>query len=202
MANNPFEISTKHYIAFPNDEYIDACILSFQTAMFPPGPMATVNDPVLNARFLFGGYVNDESGQRLVDQTGAPVVVRKWTNWMRVSNNERARLMQVFDTSKTGFSNLFDILRDFEKDEGKLWKTPFKILLEQDGDYQNIIRIKPGANTKLCDEAFYSDEYVPFKVVKAYGQLRELSQAACKFKGGVKVYTPEEMVDPTDDNAG
>ena len=201
MATNPFDIKQKVYTAFPNDEYVDACVLSYQTADLPPGPMAETNDPVPSCRFLFGGYVKDESGQIKCGEDGAPIVVRKWSNWLRISNSKRSKLMQLFDTTKNGFANLFEILMDFEQSEGKLWKTPMKILLEAtDNDYQTISRIKPGTNSKLCDSVFYDDKYIPYKVIKAYGQLTPLTLAGCKFKSGVKVFTPEEMVEPTDEN--
>lgn len=200
MANNPFDIKQKVYTAFPNDEYVDVCVLSYQTADLPPGPMAETNDPVPSCRFLFGGYVKDESGQIKCGEDSAPIVVRKWSNWLRISNSKRSKLMQLFDTTKNGFANLFEILMDFEQSDGKLWKTPMKILLEAtDNDYQTISRIKPGNNSKLCDTVFYDDKYIPYKVIKAYGQLTPLTLAGCKFKSGVKVFTPEEMVEPTDE---
>lgn len=191
MANNPFETKPNNYINFPNDEYIDACIISYQIADLPPGPLATTNDPVRSARFLFAGHVKDESGQVMVDESGAPILVRKWTNWMRVSDSENSKMMKLFN----GFDNLFKILQDCENDAGKLWTTPMKIILEQGEKYQNILRIKPGNNTALCGEAFYDDKYVPYKVIKAYGKPQALSSAGCKFKSGVKTFTPDEMAE-------
>ena len=111
MANNPFAVEQKVYNLMPNDEYIDACILSYQTAELPPGPMAMTNDTVPSTRFLLGAYLKDESGQLKCDANGVPIIARKWTKWMRISNNERSALMRLFDTSKTGFQNLFDILQ-------------------------------------------------------------------------------------------
>lgn len=198
MANNPFTVEQKVYNIMPNDEYIDACILSYQTAELPPGPMAMTNDTVPSTRFLLGAYLKDDSGQLKCDVNGVPIVARKWTKWMRISNNERSALMRLFDTSKTGFQNLFDILQDCDTTNGKLWTTPFKIMLEQSGDYQNIIRIKPGTNTSMTEQMFYSDQYIPYKVIKAYGKLTPLSLAGCKFKDGVKTFLPEDMVEPDD----
>lgn len=197
---NPFDVNEKTYHAFPNDEYVDVCLLSFQNAELPPGPMADNNEPVPSVRFLFGGYIKDEAGNWLVDEAGAPIVARKWTKWMRISSSERATMMNLFDTTKTGFVNLLDILRDYEKTDGKLWQTPFKILLEQNDKYQNIIRIKPGTNKNLVANVFYDDKYIPYKVIKAFGKLQELSFAACKFKSGVKLFEPEDMVMPDDSN--
>lgn len=57
MANNPFAVEQKVYNLMPNDEYIDACILSYQTAELPPGPMAMTNDTVPSTRFLLGAYL-------------------------------------------------------------------------------------------------------------------------------------------------
>jgi hypothetical protein len=198
MANNPFAVEQKVYNLMPNDEYIDACILSYQTAELPPGPMAMTNDTVPSTRFLLGAYLKDESGQLKCDANGVPIIARKWTKWMRISNNERSALMRLFDTSKTGFQNLFDILQDCDTSEGKLWTTHLKIMLEQSGDYQNIIRIKPGNNKALVEQMFYSDQYIPYKVIKAYGKLTPLSLAGCKFKDGVKTFLPEDMVEPDD----
>lgn len=195
---NPTE-STKEYIAFPSDEYVDVCILSYQQADLPPGPLATTNDPVPSVRFLFGGHVKDENGDLLLDvTTGQPIIARKWTKWMKISNGKRAALMTKFDTTEKGFPNLFDILNDCETPSGKLWSTPFKILLEDSDIYQNIVRIKPGTNKKLCETVFYDDQYVPFKVVKAFGNLVPLTFAACKLAGGIEEYTPDKMVDPID----
>ena len=201
MANNPFQpTNTKVYHTFPVDEYIDATLLSYQQADLPPGPMAETNDPVKSVRFLFGGYIKDASGNIKVDETGAPIIARKWTKWMRLSNSKRAALMQLFDTEKTGFPQLFDILQDCDTIEGKLWSTPYRIMLEQSGDYQNIVRIKPGSNHNLVANVFYDDKYIPYKVVKAYGSLQALSIAGCKFASGVKTFLPEDMVEPSDEN--
>lgn len=195
MATNPFAVQQKTYTAFPNDEYVDACIISYQQADLPPGPLANTNDPVKSCRFLFAGFVKGEDGQLKCDDTGAPILVRKWTNWMRVSNDKKAKLMQIFDTTPKGFANLFDILQDCEASNGKLWTTPMKILLEQGDKYQNIVRIKPGTNTNLCEQAFYDDQYIPYKVVKAYGKPQPLSLAGCKFASGVKTFDPDTMAD-------
>lgn len=200
MAKNPFAIQTgKVYHAFPNDEYIDVTILSYQQADLPPGPLANTTDPVKSVRFLFGGYLKNDDGSIKVDEHGVPIVARKWTRWLRLSNSKRAALMTLFDTEATGFKNLFDIFMDCETSSGKLWNTPMRILLEQSGDYQNIIRVKPGTNENVCKEIYYSEDYVPYRVVKAFGRLQELSVAGCKFQSGVKTFNPEDMVEPEDD---
>lgn len=197
MAENPFNVQQKTYTSFPNDEYVTACVLSYQTALLPPGPLAETNDPVLSTRFLMGGYVKDESGQIKCDDTGAPILVRKWTSWLRVSFNKNAKLLKLFK----GFTNLADILRDNATSEGKLWKTPMKIMLEQtDSGYQNITNIKPDdKHSDICETAFYDEAFVPYKVVKAYGKPQALSLAGCKFKSGVKTYEPSEMADAPQD---
>lgn len=194
---NVFNLNQKTYVSFPNDVYIDACIISFQNADIKPGILATSDKPVPNCRFLFGGYITDDNGQMVLGDDGNPLLIRKWTRWMRISANEKAALMRTFDTGSTGFSNLFEVLRDYEKPDGKLWKTPFKIMLEQSNmTYQNIIRIKPGTNTALTEQAFYDDKYVPYKVIKVYGVLTPLNEAACKLKSGIKIYTPDMMIEP------
>ena len=106
MANNPFAVEQKVYNLMPNDEYIDACILSYQTAELPPGPMAMTNDTVPSTRFLLGAYLKDESGQLKCDANGVPIIARKWTKWMRISNTERSALMRLFDTSLAGVANI------------------------------------------------------------------------------------------------
>lgn len=201
MADNPFAIEQKVYYQFKNDEYIDACIISYQQADLPPGPMAQNDSPVKSCRFLFAGYYRDDAGNQVFNtETGAPIIARKWTKWMRISDSKRASLMQLFDTSSNGFKNIFEIFMDCKDTNGKLWTTPFKILLEQSEKYQNIIRIKPGNNTDICAKVFYDEKYIPYRIVKAYGNLQELSIAACKFTSGVKTFSPEEMIEP-DENA-
>lgn len=194
---NPFAIEQKHYEQFPDDQFIDVCLLAYSQADLPPGPLATTNDPVPSVKFLFGGYVKDEDGNFKLDDNGKKVVVRKWTNWLRISDSKNAKLMKLFDTSKNGFNNLFDMLQDCETIEGKLWSTPMKILLETDDEYQNIVKIKPGTNSKVVEEIFYSESYVPYKVAKAYGKQVMLTIAACKFFSGVKTFLPDEMAEPS-----
>lgn len=199
MATNtsPFDRPEKTYIHFPNDEYIDACIIAYQIADLPPGPLATTNDPVPSARFLMAGYIKGEDGNYLTDETNARILVRKWTDWMRISSNERSKMMQLF----ADFDNFFDILKDCDNPDSKLWTTPMKILLEQASNkrFQNIIRVKPGSNTELVQTAFYDDKYVPYKIVKAYGRPQPLRLAGCKHVSGITTYTPETMADAPQD---
>lgn len=196
---NPFamkDTSRKEYVSFPNDEYIDACVLSYQVADLPPGPLSATTDPVPSTRFLFGGYVKDSNGNILMGDDGKPVLVRKWSRWMRISNNEKSAMMKTFN----GFDNLFDLLQDCEAN-GRLWTTPMKILCElangQAGKngYQNITRIKPGTNHALVAEAFYDEKYIPYKVVRAYGRAQPLRVAGCKFASGVRTFDPDTMAD-------
>lgn len=197
QVKSPFEVKSKTYVHFPNDQYIDACVLSYQIADLPPGPLATTNDPVASVRFLMGGYVKDDDGNFIKDEDGSLTLVRKWTNWLRISNSPRSKLMQLFQE----FSDLFAIFQDCERSEGKLWTTPMKILLEQSSNkqYQNIIRIKPGNNIDLVQSAFYDEKYVPYKVVKAYGRPQPLRLAWCKNASGVKSYDQTTMADtPTE----
>ena len=193
QEKSPFDIPEKTYVHFPNDQYVDACVLSYQIADLPPVPLATSNDPGPSARFLMGGFVPDENGGFVKNDDGSLVLARKWTNWLRISNSPRSKLMQLFQE----FINLFDILKDCERADGKLWTTPMKILLEQSSNqkYQNIIRIKPGKNTDLVQSAFYDEKYVPYKVVKAYGRPQPLRLAWCKNASGVKCYDQTTMAD-------
>lgn len=184
-----FESSSKQYIVMPNDEWIDTAVLSYQVADLPPGPMAVTNDPVPSTRFLFGAFVPDEN-------LGAPTLARKWTDWMRISDNPRSAMMKLFK----GFDNLFDLIND-DGPDGRLWKTPMKIMLEaNNGKYQKFTAIKPGSNSIVADTAYYDDQYIPYKFVKAFGKLVPLRLAACKFKSGVTIFTPETMADAPDEN--
>jgi hypothetical protein len=189
---NPFAIE-QHYETFRDDVYEDVVLLGYRQADLPPGPLATTNDPVPSVQFLFGGYARDEDGNFKLDDAGKKIVVRKWTGWMRISNGKNSKLLKVFN----GFDNLFDILQSCETTDGKLWNTPMKILLNKDGEYQNIISVKPGKNTEILGEIFYDKAYVPYKVARAYGKPVMLSLAGCKFSDGVKTYTPEEMAEPS-----
>ena len=195
---NPFAVEQKTYEQFPNDEFVDATLLAYFQADLPPGPLADTNDVVPCVKFLFGGYVKDDNGNIKTDDTGKPIIVRKWTNWMRISNNKKANIMKVFNGfGKDGVPALFDVLQDCADLGGKLWSMPYKILLEQSDKYQNIIKIKPGNNQKLVENVFYDDKYIPYKVVKAYGKTQCLTLACCKFSKGVKTFTPEEMAEPS-----
>lgn len=207
------EKTEKVYINFPNDVYVPVCLIGWRIAMLPPGPLSTNNAKVKSAQFLFAGYVpcgNIKPGDKkwqwpenytvdpetklLLDENGQKVVARKWSKWMRISASERSAMMNTFQD----FDNFADLLLSLEEPEGKLWQTGMMILLEQPNNFQNILRIKPDENY-LSNELFYDDKYIPYKVTKAFGRLEELSLAGCKFKSGVKVFSPDEMVD-TDPN--
>lgn len=194
MATNPFITVAKIYHQFPVDEYVDACVIAYFMANLPPGPLATTNDPIPSAKFLLAGFLKDpEDPTKLsCDEAGAPIVVRKWTEWLRISFNKKSKLMQLFN----GFDNLKDILQDCQSSKGRLYTTPMKIQLEATDDvYSRIMRIKPGNNTAIIDQIFYDESYTPYKLVKAYGRTTTLEQAACKLKTGVKVYEQADMVD-------
>lgn len=211
MAENAFSMeNTKTYINFPNDVYIPVTLLSWRIAFLPPGPLATTNDPVKSAQFLFGGYVPcgnlkpgdkkwiwpsnytvDPESKLLLDEAGNKVVARKWSRWMRVSNADNSAMNKTFQE----FDNLPDLLQGLEDPNGKMWTMGMTILLEQSDKYQNILRIKPDEN-ELSKEIFYDDKYIPYKVTKAYGKLQPLALAGCRFKAGVKTYDPDTMVEP------
>lgn len=190
MADNT---ETKHPLAgnasanltqFPADEFIPAAIIAYNCADLPPSKFADTNDMVPSVRFLFAGFAKNEAGEE--------VVVRKWTDWLRISYNEKAKLPKMF----TGFQNLPKLLTSDE-----LWKTPMKILLEaNDKGYTKIIRVKP------CDDERplginYDVQYTPYKYVKAFGNLVNLTLAVIKGPEGVKPFTPDEMVEPPAEEA-
>lgn len=197
MASNPFTTVEKAYHKFPIDEYVDACVIAYFMANLPPGPMAATDDPIPSAKFLFAGFCKDpdDPSKLLCDETGTPIVVRKWTEWLRISFNKKAKLMQLFK----GFDNLKDILQDCQSSTGRLYTTPMQIQLEATDDvYSRIMRVKPGNNHAIIDQIFYDETYTPYKLVKAYGRTVPLEQAACKLKTGVQVYEQPDMVDAPD----
>jgi hypothetical protein len=91
--------------------------------------------------------------------------------------------------------NLQAFLEDYENGTGKLWTTPFKILVEASGEYSNITRIKEGGNADVL-AITYSKEFVPFKRVKVYGDTVALTQAVMKEAGGIHVYDQDTMAEP------
>lgn len=161
----------QHYETFPVDEYVDACIIAYHVADLPPSKFADNNDPVPSVRFLLS------NGK-----------IRKWTNWYRISYHSKASLPKLF----TGIPDIAGILTNDER----LFKQPFKILLEsKDGEYSNIIRIKAGTHN-LCDTVFYDKEFVPYKYVKAFGNLVNLRLAVLKTEEGVKELKADDMIEP------
>lgn len=171
------------YHQFPVDEYVDCCIIAYNIADLPASQYAQTNDPVPSVRFLMAGYTDE--GQ----------VVRKWTNWVRISYHKKARLSSMFQ----GFPNLANMLQDDDNLTSSLWTTPMKILLEDNKTFSNIIRVKPGDNKAVLG-IVYDAEYVPFKYVKAFGQLVNLRLAVLKTKNGVERYSPDDMLDPPEDS--
>jgi hypothetical protein len=178
---------------FPTDEYISACCIGFFFAGLKPNQKYSKSkDPVPSVKFLMAGYLRNPDGTIKVDEDGEKVVVRKWTNWKSLSYGEKAGLVQLFK----GVPNLQGLLTSNAPD-GELWKTPFKILVEaaaKDG-YSNITRIKLGGTDDVLDIT-YNKDFVPYKVVKAYGEDVTLEQAYLKTDEGVKIYTNEQMVEP------
>lgn len=182
--------STKHVLAgnsnvteqFPCDVYVPACVIAYQIADLPPSQFAQNNDVVPSVRFLF----SDGS-------------IRKWTDWLRISYHLKAKLPKMF----VGFNNLPKMLQD-DDDGGALWTTPCKILLESSNEkYSKIIRIKPDVSPDAeTPSAVYDVEFVPYKYVKAFGNLVNLRLAVLKTGEGVKRLSPDDMIDPPEQTEG
>ena len=188
------------FINFPVDEYVSACIISYQVASLPPSKFSKSTDPVPSVRFLLAGRVKNTEGE--------DVVVRKWTSWMTLSYNEKSKMAQMFKD----IPNLESFITD-DKEGGALWETPFKIMLEKskDGKYSNIIRIKVSDDKSVLDICYTgksklpdgTETFAPYKKVGGYGKLVYLEVAVNKEKDGVKLYSGEDLIDnpnETDDD--
>ena len=200
MANETKNIlsSNVHREQFPTDQYVSACVIGFFFAgLEPNSKYSKSTDPVPSVKFLMSCADLVISGYEKVDAEGNKIVVRKWTNWKAISYGERSGLTQLFK----GVSNLERLLTSNEPD-GDLWKTPFKIQLEEASKegYTNITRIKLGGNEDVLDIT-YDKDFVPYKIVKAYGKDVYLEEAYLKTADGVRKYTNAQMIDPPNDNA-
>lgn len=199
MAGNKNSALRAHtqFLSFPIDEYVPACIISYQVASLPPSKFSKSTDPVPSVRFLLAG--------RVPDAMGAPTVVRKWTSWMTISYNEKSKLTRVFGNHP----NLEGLLTD-DGDNGKLWTTPFKVMLEasKDGKYANISRIKMGDDTSVLDICYTgkttlpdgTETFAPYRTVGAYGKAVFLELAVNKEETGVHTYQGEELIDKTEED--
>lgn len=184
------------FINFPVDEYVSACIISYQVASLPPSKFSKSTDPVPSVRFLLAGRVKNTEGE--------DVVVRKWTSWMTLSYNEKSKMAQMFKD----VPDLESLITD-DGEGGALWETPFKIMLEKskDGKYSNIIRIKVSDDKSVLDICYTgksklpdgTETFAPYKKVGAYGKLVYLEVAVNKEKDGVKFYSGEDLIDNPDE---
>lgn len=188
------------FLNFPVDEYVSACIISYQVASLPPSKFSKTTDPVPSVRFLLAGRVKNTEGE--------DVVVRKWTSWMTLSYNEKSKMAQVFKD----VPNLEFLITD-DEEGGALWETPFKIMLEKskDGKYSNIIRIKVSDDKSVLDICYTgkstlpdgTETFAPYRKVGAYGKLVFLEVAVNKEADGVKFYSGEDLIEnpeETDDD--
>ena len=188
------------FLNFPVDEYVSACIISYQVASLPPSKFSKNTDPVPSVRFLLAGRVKNTEGE--------DVVVRKWTSWMTLSYNEKSKMAQVFKD----VPNLEFLITD-DGEGGALWETPFKIMLEKskDGKYSNIIRIKVSDDKSVLDICYTgksvlpdgTETFAPYRKVGAYGKLVFLEVAVNKEEDGVMFYSGEDLIEnpeETDDD--
>lgn len=185
------------FLNFPVDEYVSACIISYQVASLPPSKFSKTTDPVPSVRFLLAGRVKNTEGE--------DVVVRKWTSWMTLSYNEKSKMAQVFKD----VPNLEHLITD-DGEGGALWETPFKIMLEKskDGKYSNIIRIKVSDDKSVLDICYTgksklpdgTETFAPYRKVSAYGKLVFLEVAVNKEEDGVKFYSGEDLIENPEEN--
>jgi hypothetical protein len=190
MANeSPLNGNGSKYTGFPVDEYSTACIISYQVASLPPSKFSKSTDPVPSVRFLLAGFAKNDQGDE--------VIVRKWTKWKSISYNEKSGLSQLFK----GVANLKALLTD-DGEGGKLWNTTFKILVEsKDGKYSEINRIKVSDKEDADVLAItYTSEFVPYKMVKAFGKDVYLEIAVNKEADGIKSYSGEQLIDNPTEN--
>lgn len=191
--------NTRRREQFPTDEYISACCIGFFFAGLQPNQKYSKSkEPVPSVKFLMAGYLRNPDGTPKVDENGEKIVVRKWTNWKSLSYGEKAGLVQLFK----GVANLEALLTDNGPD-GALWNTTFKILVESASKegYSNITRIKvDDSGVKDVLDITYDKDFVPYKVVKAYGNDVTLEQAVLKTDEGVREYNNDQMIDPPVDN--
>jgi hypothetical protein len=190
MANeSPLNGNGSKYTGFPVDEYSTACIISYQVASLPPSKFSKSTDPVPSVRFLLAGFAKNDQGEE--------VIVRKWTKWKSISYNEKSGLTQLFK----GVANLKALLTD-DGEGGKLWNTTFKILVEsKDGKYSEINRIKLSDKEDADVLAItYTSEFVPYKMVKAFGKDVYLEIAVNKEADGIKSYSGEQLIDNPTEN--
>ena len=190
MANeSPLNGNGSKYTGFPVDEYSTACIISYQVASLPPSKFSKSTDPVPSVRFLLAGFAKNDQGDE--------VIVRKWTKWKSISYNEKSGLTQLFK----GVANLKALLTD-DGEGGKLWNTTFKILVEsKDGKYSEINRIKVSDKEDADVLAItYTSEFVPYKMVKAFGKDVYLEIAVNKEADGIKSYSGEQLIDNPTEN--
>lgn len=193
----------KHFVAnkglsFPVNDFTPAAIIAHETAILPPNPKFKKKgeQPALNVRFLFAGYVNDP------DNGNIPTVVRKWTKWKKVSFNEKSGLTKMFK----GVHNLEDLMNS-DGPNGKLWCTPFKIMCEpsgKDGKYTDICLVTLDESDRAVDTdtLYYTADVKEtiFKQVNAFGMRVDLQFATVKLTDGVKEFTPNDLdIEPADD---
>lgn len=188
-SESPLNGNGSKYTGFPVDEYSTACIISYQVASLPPSKFSKSTDPVPSVRFLLAGFAKNDQGEE--------VIVRKWTKWKSISYNEKSGLSQLFK----GVANLKALLTD-DGEGGKLWNTTFKILVEsKDGKYSEINRIKLSDKEDADVLAItYTSEFVPYKMVKAFGKDVYLEIAVNKEADGIKSYSGEQLIDNPTEN--
>lgn len=188
-SESPLNGNGSKYTGFPVDEYSTACIISYQVASLPPSKFSKSTDPVPSVRFLLAGFAKNDQGEE--------VIVRKWTKWKSISYNEKSGLTQLFK----GVANLKALLTD-DGEGGKLWNTTFKILVEsKDGKYSEINRIKLSDKEDADVLAItYTSEFVPYKMVKAFGKDVYLEIAVNKEADGIKSYSGEQLIDNPTEN--
>jgi len=176
---------------FPVDEYVETGVIAYNIADLPPGRMANTPDLVPSVRFLFMASIERVSPITLQTER---VNVRKWTKWFAIKYSNRSNLINYFK----GVPNTARTLQD----DDTLFSTAFQIFVEnQPGtEYSNILRVKLGKG-KVDGLLYDIANFIPYKTVKAYGNLVPLRMAVFKTAEGIVRLSPDEMIDAPPEEA-
>lgn len=218
VPETPLLAAQKNFPTFPVDEYVPACIISYQVANIPVAKkFLKKGQPTIrpSVRFLFASHFRDENGNQIfkedTDENGqttvTPVILRKWTPWRTISYGDNAALRKLFKS----VSNLETLLTADGLKRGKngkqlgredaLWTTQFRIFCEwqnSEKKYSNITKVMiddKSVDKKSELDINYSEEYIPYRTAPAYGNDIYLESAVCKLPDHIHYYSQDEMVD-------
>lgn len=186
---HPFAGKEPEFTRFPSDEFSQVRCTKYEIADLPPSKLSKSPDPVPSCRFLFAGYAQNR-------KTGDVEEVRKFSDWMRISWDKKASIVNTFDG--------FDDLKSFLESKA-LFGTPLKIFVEDKKNskgesFQKITKIKRGTDDKVLNIVYDDEKFPPTKMVKAFGSSVPCSVAIVVTKDGIKRYFPNDMVDEEEKN--